>query len=234
LRATRRSSRCATLPRAPPGASAGPCAPGEVTPPRRRRAQADAVEVKDAEAAAEVLMQRLAKAKGATLATKEELDAETKRFDDAHAALAATKKQERALKRAEGTDRLVYALTHDDSKISEGERAQLCQARPRPRQRPRQRGGRCRAREPRRGSGLAGRRGAGAQGLTRGRGAGLHVRALLLSPRRSGESTVRGRDGGYRRGRRHPRPRGGVRRGCGGGAGQARARARVAALADSE
>jgi hypothetical protein len=90
---------------------------------------ADAVEVSNAESAAEVLMQRLAKAQGTTIAAKQQLEKEKKSLEAVKAELKKVRQQEKEIKRNEKTDALVRALqaSEDDSKqLTSTERAELC------------------------------------------------------------------------------------------------------------
>mmetsp|Transcript_22648 Transcript_22648/g.56671 ORF Transcript_22648/g.56671 Transcript_22648/m.56671 type:complete len:220 (+) Transcript_22648:130-789(+) len=91
---------------------------------------ADAVEVKNAESAAEILMQRLAKAQGTTMSAKTELKREKARLDKVRAELAKTKEQEVDIQKNEQTDALVRALQRSDSggQMTSTERANLCHA----------------------------------------------------------------------------------------------------------
>lgn len=92
----------------------------------KEKLRADAEEVKDAEAAAELLMQRLATAQGNTLATKDQLAAEKEKLEKAKKELKGVEHEEKVLKRSEKTDRLVKALEKDESKIGPHERQELC------------------------------------------------------------------------------------------------------------
>jgi hypothetical protein len=60
----------------------------------RETAIQDAVEVKNAENAAEILMQRLAKAQGTTISAKDQLKREKARLDKVKEELAKTRQQE--------------------------------------------------------------------------------------------------------------------------------------------
>jgi TolA-binding protein len=76
-----------------------------------------AQEVKDAEAAAEVLMQRLATAQGKTISTQQRLADEKARLEKAKQELADVEAQEKKLKRSEKTDKLVQALEKGDDAV---------------------------------------------------------------------------------------------------------------------
>ena len=71
-------------------------------------------EVKDAEAAAEVLMQRLATAQGKTISTQQRLADEKAKLEKAKKELKSIEKQQRELKKSEKTDKLVRALEKGD------------------------------------------------------------------------------------------------------------------------
>eukprot|EP00960_Hanusia_phi_P000005 142-Hanusia_phi.AAC.1 len=86
----------------------------------------DAEEVKNAEEAAEILMQRLAKAQGDTIAAQTKLQAEKQKLETAKKELGKVEEQEKQLKRTQRTDRLVRALESDGSNLSSEERAELC------------------------------------------------------------------------------------------------------------
>ena len=86
----------------------------------------DAEEVKNAEEAAEILMQRLAKAQGDTVAAQSKLKAEKQKLESAKKELGKVEEQEKQLKRSQKTDRLVRALESDGNNLSSEERAELC------------------------------------------------------------------------------------------------------------
>lgn len=90
----------------------------------------DAVEVKNAEGAAEILMQRLAKAQGTTIAAKSSLKREKERLEQAKTELAKVEQEMATIKRNAKTDALVRAMQRSDEgeQLSSGERADLCHA----------------------------------------------------------------------------------------------------------
>jgi hypothetical protein len=75
-------------------------------------------EVKDAEAAAEVLMQRLATAQGKTISTQQRLLEEKKKLEKAKKELQDIENQQKELKRSEKTDKLVRALENSDDQAN--------------------------------------------------------------------------------------------------------------------
>jgi len=92
----------------------------------KEKLRVDAQEVKDAEAAAEVLMQRLATAQGKTISTQQRLLEEKKKLEKAKKELQDIENQQKELKRSEKTDKLVRALENSDDQVSSRKRAELC------------------------------------------------------------------------------------------------------------
>jgi len=94
----------------------------------KEKLRADAQEVKDAEAAAEVLMQRLATAQGKTISAQQQLSDEKAKLATAKKEIDKVRADEKALKRDEKTDKLVRALQHAEMKdeVPAKERADLC------------------------------------------------------------------------------------------------------------
>lgn len=93
----------------------------------KEKLRVDAQEVKDAEAAAEVLMQRLATAQGKTISTQQRLADEKKKLEKAKKELKEIEGEQKQLQRDEKTDKLVRALQKGDEEVPAKERAELCQ-----------------------------------------------------------------------------------------------------------
>mmetsp|Transcript_24791 Transcript_24791/g.60847 ORF Transcript_24791/g.60847 Transcript_24791/m.60847 type:complete len:213 (+) Transcript_24791:136-774(+) len=90
----------------------------------------DAVEVTNAENAAEILMQRLAKAQGTTIAAKGQLKREKEKLEQAKLELAKVEEEMQTIQRNQKTDALIRAMSRgaDAEQLSAQERADLCHA----------------------------------------------------------------------------------------------------------
>ena len=76
----------------------------------KAKLRVDAQEVKDAEAAAEVLMQRLAAAQGKTISAQQQLSDEKAKLEKAKRRIKEVQSEQKKLERDEKTDKLVRAL----------------------------------------------------------------------------------------------------------------------------